>query len=119
MAALSFHSISGKLFVIQWRSVVFVAQNLAGAENDQREYGCHLNIEEQRLMPRDKGIIRCYSLDGLKNRKEAKFFMLPPISDDCNPSERGDFLDQYLRDGIKGNSPDLLDSALTYQLIHH
>ena len=72
-------------------SVVFVAQNPTGAESTQTKSGC-IGIQQTP----GKGIINCYSLNGLNGRKEVQFFKLPPFANICEPSKRGTFLDQYL-----------------------
>jgi hypothetical protein len=80
-------------------SVVFVAKNPTGAENKKHKKGCNPGTKENpRLQTPNLGVIYCYNLDKLKSKifsKESDF-KLPPFSEECMPSARGSFLDQYL-----------------------
>ncbi|CAB4042499.1 neurogenic locus notch homolog 1-like, partial [Paramuricea clavata] len=78
------------------QSIVFVAKNPSGVEGTTKQRGCSIAGGVIRMTPVN-GIINCYSLDGLKRRKEARYFKLPSFGDACNPSQRSRFLDQYLR----------------------
>ena len=76
------------------QSIVFVAVNPEGEGSKQKKSGCN-DIQQTP----DNGIINCYSLDSLKKREESQFFKLPPFADDtCTPSNKGTFLDPYLKD---------------------
>ena len=78
------------------KSVVFVAQNPKGTEDNQPVGGCSLDGVNPKLQSPRLGVLYCYSLNDLKAKKFAEEFKLPPFSNTCTPSERGKFLDQYL-----------------------
>ena len=74
-------------------SIAFYAVNPDGWDGvARRESGC-LGYQ----VSLDCGLVYCVSLESLKKKKVSKDWNLPSLADTCNPSTRGDFLDQYLR----------------------
>ena len=81
------------------QSMVFVAENTVGVVFDpanpspgDKAVGC--NGKEQTKM---RGIIYCYRLEVAAQVPDYADFKLPPFSDaNCNPNQKGTFLDTFL-----------------------
>ena len=79
------------------KSVVFVAANPTGMENNTLVGGCNLNgVYPPILQSTRLGILYCYSLNKLKSMNISSEFILPSFAATCKPEKRGEFLDQYV-----------------------
>ena len=75
------------------QSIVFVAENKPGEVCDAKVQGCN-GIQQTKF----RGIINCYSLQ--EAAQVHADFKLPPFSDaNCNPNNKGTFLDAFLKAG--------------------
>ena len=68
---------------------MFVEDNAIGIADGTKVQGCN-----GKMYARNAGFIYCYGLEGAS--KAHPDFKLPPLSDNCKPSEKGTFMDGLL-----------------------